>query len=122
MKLKPSPKPLTLPFTLKAGYRNYAVDYGHEGEMKCKRAWAEANLEEGWIQFAPSTTRQPKVQAENMIHELLHVAWCDWGGGRKKMREEEAVRALGRGLATIFRDNPGLMEWIGSRLEDEDSD
>lgn len=51
-------------------------------------------------------------QVEIMMHELAHVIWWLWGLG-KKSKEEEIVTAIGRGYASIFRDNPDLVAWLG---------
>lgn len=52
---------------------------------------------------------------EVTIHEILHAVWKQMCAPEHMDRalEESVVQRLGVGLATVFRDNPRLLKWIG---------
>ena len=53
--------------------------------------------------------------AETLLHELMHAVWHVWGLSKTE-GQEEVVRAMALGMATVMRDNPQLMPWIQSQL------
>lgn len=49
---------------------------------------------------------------EVVIHELFHAIWAGMMKGKQKAKEEQAVGAMAKGLATVLIDNPDLGLWI----------
>lgn len=60
----------------------------------------------------------PFRRADTIIHEVLHGLW-QYHGLPQRPTEERAVTALAQGLATVFRDNPGLATYIESLVREE---
>lgn len=55
------------------------------------------------------TDLPPEIVAEVMVHELLHSIFTVFGvPAGSNEAEEKIVLALGRGLTTVFADNPRL--------------
>lgn len=55
------------------------------------------------------TDLPPEIVAEVMVHELLHSIFTVFGvPAGDDETEEKIVLALGRGLTTVFADNPRL--------------
>jgi hypothetical protein len=51
------------------------------------------------------------------LHEILHAIWAD----RRlpdRPTEERTVTALAQGLASVFRDNPGLLRYIDALMKE----
>lgn len=52
-------------------------------------------------------------QGALLFHEIIHAVWAS-RDMPARATEEQVCQRIGRGLATVFRDNPGL----GGALED----
>jgi len=57
------------------------------------------------------------VVADATLHEIFHAIWAD-RRLPERSTEERAVTALAQGLATTFRDNPGLLIYIDELLKE----
>ena len=57
-------------------------------------------------------------QAETLIHELLHAIWAT-RGLPNRITEEACVTRLASGVATVIRDNPGLLHRLELALKGE---
>lgn len=51
-------------------------------------------------------------QRATLFHELLHAVWGN-AGLLDGVSEEDAVGRLETGLLALFKDNPGLAEFLG---------
>lgn len=58
--------------------------------------------------------RPPSVVSETLIHELLHAIYYD-RNIQDDDDEERTVTLMAGGLATLFRDNPHLVDWIAEQ-------
>ena len=58
--------------------------------------------------------------ASTLLHEIMHAAAAVWSIGCDKedgtLSEEQFVRPMSLGLATVWRDNPAVFEWIAKHL------
>jgi hypothetical protein len=55
--------------------------------------------------------------ADSTLHEIMHAIW-DTEKLPKRVTEERAVRALSAGLTAVFRDNPGLLNYLESLIKE----
>jgi hypothetical protein len=68
------------------------------------------NLNKGIIRI--DDPQPPFVVADATLHEILHAIWAD-RRLPERPTEERAITTLAQGLAAVFRDNPGLVSYIG---------
>lgn len=59
---------------------------------------------------------KPSMEAEVMMHEVVHSLWETTGlrGFNGDIEEEHAVTVLAKGLMTLFQENPG---WLAALLQ-----
>lgn len=67
----------------------------------------------GLIEIDPDTL--PQVQADTLIHELLHAFW-QTRGWPQRMTEEQICTKIGGAFATLIRDNPAMCEALECAL------
>ena len=56
-------------------------------------------------------------QKDVLLHEIVHIADYETGAPSDRV-DEVTITRIAKGLFAIFRDNPGLAEWIAGE-EDE---
>ena len=54
-------------------------------------------------------------EAEAFLHELLHGIYCVLGV-KSKDQEERIISQMSIGMASVFRDNPQLIDWLKEKL------
>lgn len=61
---------------------------------------------------------QPGLQAETLIHEVLHAIYYNWALNHdaRKMDEEEIVSRVSLGLAAVFAANGHLLDYLHHNL------
>lgn len=103
---------------LKVGHRDYTIramdkDVALDGPDMgyCHKTSAK-------IEVSPLIPAQ--LQAEILLHEVLHALW-DTAGLPERASEEEAVSRLTRGFCALMRDNPDFTAMVfmgltGTRL------
>lgn len=109
----------TLPKKLKIGAYNYDIvtlpDYitGDDDRKKwglCSPS--EQKLTLANIEGMPSS----EMLVGLLIHEVIHAIWND-RNLKPRETEENIVLAFEVGLVSLFRDNPGLLDWIKKGLK-----
>ena len=90
--------------SLKIGRRFYKVRREYLPEE-----YGRVDLDRGIIRI--DDPQPPFVVADATLHEILHAIWAQQRLP-DRVREERAVTSLAHGLATVFRDNPGLLTYI----------
>lgn len=60
-------------------------------------------------------------EVDTVIHEVMHAIRFTQGRENGGEVEEDYVRSLATGLTNVFRDNPGLYQWIGRTLKKDQS-
>jgi hypothetical protein len=61
---------------------------------------------------------QPDAElADSTLHEIMHGVW-NTEKLPKRVTEERAVRILSTGLIAVFRDNPGLLNYLESLIKE----
>jgi len=61
------------------------------------------------------TFANEQQEAETFLHELLHAIYCVFGV-KPKDPEERLISQMSIGTASVFRDNPELIEWLKEKL------
>ena len=61
------------------------------------------------------TTHSAIEVAQTLLHEILHVVCTMWCRAEED-NEERTVSIMSTGLATVWRDNPDVMEWIAQNM------
>lgn len=95
---------------LKIGRRFYKVK-----RQYLPKDYGRVNLNRGIIRI--DDPQPPFVVADATLHEILHAIWAD----RRlpdRPTEERAVTALAQGLAAVFRDNPGLSNYVDDLVKE----
>lgn len=101
------------PMSLKVGWRDYVIErWSHRDAVGADRH-GETSHTGGIIRIDLSYgTRQG---AATMLHEVMHAIAAIWRI-KDDDDEERTVQMIEHGLATVWRDNPKVMAWIGFNL------
>ena len=98
---------------IKVGHRHYVVQPLPEDRRKALDGLC--HLHTGVIELNPDNP--PQVQAETLLHELLHAVWEAGGVTRVGRRDEETVVSLlSLGLERVMVDSPEAFEVINQGL------
>ncbi len=103
---------MRMPRSIKVGHRRFEVINWDDKAAGAENAWGDCRTEPPTIRIAKGRTRPDR--AETMIHEVLHACWI--GLPSEKVSEEQVVTILATNLATVWADNPDLVEWISESL------
>jgi hypothetical protein len=58
-----------------------------------------------------------QIEAETLLHEILHAIWSAWGlRDNKRDDQERIVSTLSVGLATVFSANARLVTYLKEKL------
>ena len=60
----------------------------------------------------------PNVKAEILLHEVIHGIWHHFGLDSGGLSPERVVDSIGKGLATVIRDNPEFLSWLEDNLQE----
>lgn len=103
-----------LPAAVKVGYKTYRIVEMSDVESDQHRASGQTMhiLGRMTINLGMGT----REAAETLLHEIMHAVWSIWKMPHKDIEEEPAVSSLAAGLATVWRDNPEVLAWIGRNL------
>lgn len=107
-----------LPRHIKIGYADYRIR-SLDPQRHGSGVDGICNLEKHEIciwQRAPKSRK-----AETVLHELLHAIHWEWKLPLNNKTEEKVISALSAGIATVIRDNHGLIELIAQRLYGNES-
>jgi hypothetical protein len=103
-----------MPTSVKVGWRDYKIETMSRGESVCRNRTGEILQVDERIRISDGVSR--RHQSETLLHEIMHAVYWLWNVS-EKMDEEPIVLSLAGGLATVWRDNPAVMEWIARGLE-----
>ena len=101
------------PGSVKIGYRDYEIRFQPK-DIKESDDFGECLKNEAVILIHEPQRLQDK--AETLLHEACHAIW-NAADLPDKATEEQAVKALSKGLAGVFRDNPEAIKWILAGLK-----
>lgn len=103
-----------LPAKLKVGYVDYKIEDWEPAQADASCRYGETDRVRRIIRI--DTTHSPQQSAETTLHEIIHCVWQMWNLPGDKDKEEKIVTAIASGLATLWRDNPDVFEWIDMNL------
>jgi hypothetical protein len=107
-----------LPAKVKVGYIDYKVEKWSHDQADASERYGETDRVRRIIRI--DTDYAPQQSAETLLHEILHCVWGLWSiSDLRKLDEEAVVHAVGKGLATVIRDNPEVFAWIDMALRAE---
>jgi hypothetical protein len=107
-----------LPAKVKVGYVDYKIETWAHDQADASERYGETDRVRRIIRI--DTDYTPQQSAETLLHEILHTIWAMWNVSElRKLEEEAVVHALGKGLATVMRDNPDVLAWIDMALRAE---
>ena len=61
------------------------------------------------------TFASEQQEAETLLHEILHAIYAVFGV-KGKDPEERVISQMSIGMATVFHDNPKLIDWLRKKL------
>ena len=99
---------------LRIGHRSIRLERMRPGEAHDQDARGLYLPNAGVIHVDPD--QQPDVQAEVVLHEVIHALWETYGLP-PRVDEEEVASVLAKGLAQVIRDNPALVTAVQAALE-----
>jgi hypothetical protein len=107
---------MELPDTIKIGYLDYLVDTCDEGQRTATDRAGECDRIAAEIRVVAELP--PARAAEALLREVMHACCGQWCNTGDPALEDKIVSGLASGLATTFRDNPGLVDWLATRLKE----
>lgn len=105
---------MELPETIKIGYLDYLIDTWDIGENGASDRAGQCDRNAAEIRVAAELP--PARAAEALLREVMHACWGQWCNAADHALEEKVVSGLASGLATTFRDNPELLDWLEAHL------
>ena len=96
---------------VKIGRRSYKIKHEY-----LPQDYGRVDLAKGIIRI--DDPQPPFVVADATLHEILHAVWAE-RGLPDRAREERTVTALAQGLTAVFRDNPGLLQYLDRLVSEE---
>lgn len=105
---------MTLPNRVRVGPFDYTIE-PWKGEAAAADG-CRGDFHPELLRIRISDGIKPQLQAETLLHEILHACWSVSGLG-ERAHEENAVQSLSMVLSDVLRDNPDVMAWIVSNLE-----
>ena len=102
-----------IPFkSVRVGPFDVSIEKLEGGEReKCLGMFSEEHMT---IKIRESFTSK-HIEAETLLHEVLHSVYAIMGV-QQKDPEEKVVRQISTGMAMVIRDNPKLIAWLKERL------
>jgi hypothetical protein len=104
---------VTLPATIRVGYRDY--DVLEISPLKSEAEGAVGRHSAVVCQIELRTDTKPVETADTLVHEVLHAAWSV-AGLSVKDGEERIVTQLAHLLTQVIRDNPDLVAYLSEAL------
>ena len=108
------------PGRIKVGFRDYEVYLADHAQAVNEQKFGSCSSSLGyiWIDLGLDAHNV----ASTMLHELSYAIWSVWGrGDGERIDQEQAALLFANGFATVFRDNPELVEWICENLRQAES-
>ncbi len=103
---------------IKIGYKNYKLEVNDRVWNTQTESVGQFLYKEGIISV--SSEEDAISQANTLIHEILHGIVYQWGLAEELSdKEENIVNTLSNGITTVFVDNPWLISFIQSKVQEE---
>lgn len=102
-----------LPQSVKIGWRDFRIEDFPLAEARERGLYGSTHLQQGIIRIDQS--HDARTTAATLLHEILHAIFNVWQMS-KEDGEERIVSTIESGLATVWRDNPAVFEWIAKQL------
>ena len=106
----------TLPESVKIGWTDYRIESWDHREAVGADRHGETSHTSSVIRVDQSYGA--RQTAATLLHEILHGVCRVWSIDREDS-EESIVRKMEHGIATVWRDNPDVMKWIGAQFASE---
>jgi hypothetical protein len=107
---------MILPEYIKIGYKKYKVRNLDKNVGDLCQAFGATSHNESLI-FSDDT-RDERENLNTLVHEVLHGVCFVFSLGKSKEEEEQIVNLLANGLVGVLIDNPELLEYINSSVEE----
>lgn len=105
-----------LPPTVRVGLQNYRIEMMDPSDERYEDTLGYCWPDERVIRLK-AEQREASDAVDTLIHEILHATFYAFHIDPENPAGDEAtVHRLGTALATVFRDNPQLLKWIGRTL------
>jgi len=103
---------MKIPSTIKVAHTTYRVRLIAPNLM----GENHADIDHASLELRIASDLSPPVQAEKLVHELLHAAYDAWKIS-PRYGEEKTVELMAPALCTMWADNPKLCAWLTRALK-----
>lgn len=104
-----------LPAVVKVGFRDYPIEAYDQRIAFKDKAWGHTDHDPPLIRIDAGATVQQ--QATSLLHEILHAIYAVYQPPYRAKNEEDLVNPLANALASVWRDNPDVVQWIMDGLK-----
>lgn len=107
----------SLPSHVKVGPFLYEIINWESGEAEAANCLGRCDLRE--LRIRVRTDMPQPMQAEILVHEIMHAIWSHAYIDDVPKKEETIVSMLAMGFAQVLRDNPHVVKFIQYGTEEE---
>lgn len=99
---------------VKIGYRDYIIEPMSLTQGTREDLYGQCDRGRGIIRIC--FEHDARSVGNTVLHEFMHAIYYEWSLADDD-REERIITTMANGLATVWRDNPDWMNWIGKILK-----
>lgn len=105
---------MRLPGRIRVGLYDFTIQKWEATQAASAQRFGECSCAEQRIAVQRDMPTRVKA-ADTMLHEVGHAVW--WAFGVEDAdKEERTVSIMSSGMATVYRDNPWLLDWLKEAL------
>lgn len=108
-----APEVTDLPTTVKVGPYDFKIEAWNPHHAAEKNSYGQTTFSDLTIRL--DVSHFPRHVADVMLHEIMHA--CYWVFDiQDEDKEERTVRMTATALVGVWRDNPGLFDWLDRNI------
>ena len=107
---------IQVPTSIKIGYKDYKLEEWKQTVASANEAHGQFFQKEGIIGYV--SDEKGVSHANTILHEVLHGITYQWHMDLDERTEEKVVNGIANGLIPVFVDNPTLLDYLKTKIEE----